>query len=67
MERIEAAESLRRFLKNQRQRVGDRLRAMEQRIGAARADYDDNWEAERRLRGLVGKKPSLEYYDRRGY
>jgi hypothetical protein len=60
-------EALRRFFKRQRERVVDRLSRSEARVTKARVEAAEaEWELRQVVRG-GGKKPSLDYYDRRGW
>lgn len=62
--RVAEAEALRLFLKAQRQRVGQKLAAMERRILAARVERMEDWDSRNLLRA-GSKKPGLDFYDRR--
>ena len=64
--RVDEAEALRLFLKRQRGRVVHKLERMEQRIVEARRDAMEDWDAANLLRA-GGKKPTLDFYDKRGW
>lgn len=66
----EAAEPLddfRLFCKRQRARLAERFRRSAERIRQANEDVAEaEWELRQVVRG-GGKKPSLDFYDRRGW
>lgn len=65
-ERQQSADALRAWMRRQRGRLAEKFKRSEERVRAARVEAMEDWQPTSLLRA-GSKKPSLEYYDKRGW